>query len=93
MICWGGVGHIPLSSAGMPEEALPQGQRKGKLSYTIVSPVTNAKIEVLLKGKAFRIVKTGELQGDLSHFCSFVVSVFIYFKNRATAPNYQIANG
>lgn len=61
------VGYICLSSAGMPEEALPQGPRKGKLSYTIVSTATNAKIEVLLKGKAFRIVKVGELQGDLFH--------------------------
>ena len=51
---------------GMPACAYPQGYRKGRLSYTIVSPTTNARIEVLLKGKAFRIQRIGERDGYLS---------------------------
>ena len=51
----------------MPIEALPQGPRKGKLSYTVSSPETGAKVEVLLKQKAFRIVKQGMLNGPLAN--------------------------
>lgn len=39
---------------GMPSEALPQVARKGRLSYTI-SAKSGARVEVLLKHKAFRI--------------------------------------
>lgn len=48
---------------GMPAEALPQADRKGRLSYTVVSPVTGAKVEVLLKHKAFRVSKIGCVEG------------------------------
>ena len=54
-----------FTPAGMPIEALPQGTRKGRLSYTVTSAQTGAKIEVHLKGKAFRIVKVGSLDGFL----------------------------
>ena len=47
----------------MPACALPQSFRKGKLSYTISSTNTKARIEVLLKQRAFRIVKIGEKDG------------------------------
>ncbi len=68
--------------AGMPMEALPQGPRKGKLSYTIKSAATQAKVEVLLKGKAFRIVQTGSLQGFLPQICMFSSGkVFIHDSN------------
>ncbi len=50
---------------GMPERALPQSFRKGRLSYTIIAPSSGAKIEVLLKQKAFRITKVGEENGKL----------------------------
>ena len=56
---------------GMPKEALPQHQRKGKLSYTVTSPETGAKIEVLLKGRAFRITKVGSHNGHLMWVFSF----------------------
>ena len=48
----------------MPACARPQGYRKGRLSYTICSPTTKARVEVLLKGKAFRVVKVGEKDGS-----------------------------
>jgi len=51
----------------MPEHALPQGYRKGRLSYTICSSSTKARVEVLLKQKAFRIVKIGEKDGYWDH--------------------------
>ena len=41
----------------MPEECLPVGTKRGRLSYTIYNEATGAKVEVLLKGKAFRISK------------------------------------
>ena len=40
-------------------EAMPQMEKRGRLSYTITSSRTKARVEVLLKGKAFRIVKMG----------------------------------
>ena len=48
----------------MPEEALPTRGRKGKLSYT-VSSENEAKVEVLLKGRAFRIIRMGKVDGLL----------------------------
>ena len=44
---------------GMPDDAKPQNPKRGRLSYTITSPFTKARVEVLLKGRAFRIVKMG----------------------------------
>ena len=55
----------PISPTGMPSDALPQSIRKGKLSYTVTSPHTGAKVEVHLKGKAFRIIKVGTKDGCL----------------------------
>jgi hypothetical protein len=43
--------------ADIPQEAKPQGQRTGRLSYTLAA-ANGAKIEVLLKGKALRVSKT-----------------------------------
>lgn len=43
----------------MPAECLPTTTRKGRFSYTIQQQ-GGAKIEVLLKAKAFRIVKVAE---------------------------------
>ena len=43
---------------GMPAECLPKGKR-GRLSYTIHNEASGARVEVLLKGKAFRVVKLG----------------------------------
>ena len=40
----------------MPEECMPPAKR-GKLSYTIQNSKTAAKVEVLLKHQAFRVVK------------------------------------
>ena len=41
----------------MPKECLPvEGKPRGRLSYTITSS-SGAKVEVLLKAKAFRIIK------------------------------------
>ena len=40
----------------MPEECMPP-EKRGKLSYTIQNSKTAAKVEVLLKHKAFRVVK------------------------------------
>lgn len=51
----------------MPTDALPQGVRKGKLSYTVTSAESGAKVEVLLKQKAFRVVKLGILNGPSAH--------------------------
>ena len=41
---------------GMPEECMPP-EKRGKLSYTIQNSKTTAKVEVLLKHQAFRVVK------------------------------------
>lgn len=49
----------------MPEEAMPQGPRKGRLSYTVTNATTGAKVEVLLKQRAFRLVKVGMQNGCL----------------------------
>lgn len=47
-----------LGPAGMPAECLPvEGKPRGRLSYTITNEASGAKVEVLLKAKAFRIVK------------------------------------
>lgn len=46
----------------MPEDAMPTRGRKGKLSYTLVSE-NEAKVEVLLKGRAFRIIRMGKAEG------------------------------
>ncbi|CAL1128775.1 unnamed protein product [Cladocopium goreaui] len=59
-------GALPIPE-GMPEHALPQGYRKGRLSYTISSPTSKARVEVLLKQRAFRIVKIGEKDGYWDH--------------------------
>ena len=59
LILFGWVSKISLSLADMPQAAQPQQERKGKLSYTVCSKSTGAKVEVLLKGKAFRVVKCG----------------------------------
>ena len=69
-IFWfGGLGVLKLQGlftpAGMPKDALPQGPRKGRLSYTVTSTQAGAKIEVHLKGKAFRITKVGSHDGFL----------------------------
>ena len=57
------VGHIFQSSTipcvGMPEECFPVGTKRGRLSYTIYNEASGAKVEVLLKAKAFRVVKIG----------------------------------
>ena len=57
----------------MPDECLPvPGKPRGRLSYTITNDASGAKVEVLLKAKAFRIVRvailspTGDL--DISNF-------------------------
>ena len=42
--------------SGMPHECLP-GKSRGRLSYTICNDCTGAKVEVLLKQRAFRISK------------------------------------
>ena len=47
----------------MPQLAMPQGFRKGRLSYTVTSAATGAKVEVLLKQKAFRIIVMGQHEG------------------------------
>ena len=52
----------------MPESAKPHATRKGRLSYTVTSPTTGAKVEVLIKGKAFRIIKMGSKDGSLVVF-------------------------
>jgi len=42
----------------MPDECLPiPGKPRGRLSYTINNEPSGAKVEVLLKAQAFRIVK------------------------------------
>ena len=46
----------------MPQLAMPQGFRKGRLSYTVTS-ATGAKVEILLKQKAFRIISMGQHEG------------------------------
>lgn len=49
----------------MPSECLPvEGQKRGRLSYTITNASTGAKVEVLLKAKAFRIVKMAPFDKD-----------------------------
>ena len=64
---------------GMPKECLPvDGKPRGRLSYTITSS-SGAKVEVLLKAKAFRIVKiavvsrAGHLESK-HHCASSVIS-------------------
>lgn len=64
--------------AGMPEEARPQTARRGRLSYTLTSPHTGGKVEVLLKLHAFRLAKVGE-QGGRSASFLFVVFRFVSF--------------
>ena len=62
----------------MPAECLPTSVKRGKLSYTIDNmPKSTAKVEVLLKKQAFRIVKIsvldpkGNLSGLLCVKCSY----------------------
>ena len=69
------VGNIPHVPGGMPMECMPvEGKKRGRLSYTIEDGKSGAKVEVLLKGKAFRIVKisvispNGSLKQDLLHY-------------------------
>lgn len=68
------VRYIPHVPGGMPKECMPvEGKKRGRLSYTIEDGSSGAKVEVLLKGKAFRIVKisvtspTGSLKQDFLH--------------------------
>ena len=43
---------------GMPDECLPDpGKTRGRLSYTTTNEASGAKVEVLLKARAFRIVR------------------------------------
>lgn len=58
---------------GMPACAYPQAYRKGRLSYTICSSATGAKVECLLKAKAFRILKVGERDG---YWASKIIRVY-----------------
>lgn len=60
---FGHNGQWCFTMAGLPKDAYPQSVRKGKYSFTVGSPHTGAKIEVLLKQKAFRIVKQGMING------------------------------
>ena len=97
--CW-----LPNPWGGMPEHALPQGYRKGRLSYTISSPTSKARVEVLLKQRAFRIVKIGEKDGYWDHwllwlcFNSFAMNIVypndgcrsIYSKSREVLKDNSI---
>ena len=65
-LCEGGRPTCRKTLEGMPIDALPQTARKGKLSYTVTSPHTGAKVEVLLKQKAFRISRQGMVNGPLA---------------------------
>ena len=49
--------------ADMPLPARPQSEKRGRLSYTVTSPTTGCKVEVLLKGRAFRIKEVGKDAG------------------------------
>lgn len=75
--------QIDVEIPGMPSGALPQGPRKGRLSYT-VSSSNGAKIEVLLKGKAFRIVKIGARDGPLQHI--YVQCLKYIFESQLPTP-------
>ena len=62
----------------MPAECLPlEGQKRGRLSYTITNSSTGAKVEVLLKAKAFRIVKMAPFDKDgyLEHI---LICIYVY---------------
>lgn len=45
--------------ADMPEAALPQSDKRGRLSYTVRAPSGAARVEVLLHAKAFRVKHWG----------------------------------
>ena len=49
-----------MAPVGMPAELLPSGKRRGRLSYTVEDKASGAKIEVLLKHHAFRVVRCAE---------------------------------
>lgn len=50
---------------GMPQECMPHDeQKRGRLSYTISNDASGAKVEVLLKGRAFRIVRMAPFDKD-----------------------------
>ena len=51
------INILALPWSGMPEECLPHDGKRGRLSYTISNEASGAKVEVLLKGRAFRISK------------------------------------
>ena len=58
MVCNTIVCSKHVGPAGMPAECLPvEGKPRGRLSYTITDEASGAKVEVLLKARAFRIVK------------------------------------
>ena len=66
--------------SGMPEECLPCDGKRGRLSYTIYNEASGAKVEVLLKGRAFRISKLARFdkKGYLAlPFCS--ISKWVVF--------------
>ena len=49
-----------MAPVGMPAELLPSGKRRGRLPYTVQDQASGAKIEVLLKHRAFRVVCCAE---------------------------------
>ena len=57
-------GDFDLAAMGMPEEAWPQRQGKGKWNYTLVCPVNGTTIQVQMVAKAFWVVK-GLVDGHL----------------------------
>jgi len=51
-------GNVSTFGPGMPAECCPDpGKPRGRLSYTITNEASGAKVEVLLKARAFRIVR------------------------------------
>ena len=53
-----------------------KGKKRGRLSYTIDNPSTGAKVEVLLKGKAFRIIKMSVVDQN-----GIPTSLILYFSS------------
>ena len=58
----------------MPAECFPPGKR-GKLSYTINDPVSSARVEVLLKGRAFRLIKLGVSENGFLDNLGYIVAI------------------
>ena len=68
------------SLLGMPDECLPvPGKPRGRLSYTISNDASGAKVEVLLKARAFRIVRVAIMSptGDLDTSNFIYIYIFI----------------